>query len=150
MTDCYINWMSLVVSIAAFFFSLLSYYNSFMYEKRKATIEAYNHLQVFLHFFYEYQKDEIEDFVNDKHSDEYKVLSECLAQIEFFATGIINKAYDFRIAYQMAHGFLDLTLRSRIDYMLEMKNESTTEHFYYNTEKLLHMMDRKSKRKIKK
>ena len=50
MTDCYINWMSLVVSIAAFFFSLLSYYNSFMYEKRKATIEAYNHLQVFLHF----------------------------------------------------------------------------------------------------
>ena len=61
--------MSLVVSIAAFFFSLLSYYNSFMYEKRKATIEAYNHLQVFLHFFYEYQKDEIEDFVNDKHSD---------------------------------------------------------------------------------
>lgn len=47
MTDCYINWMSLVVSIAAFFFSLLSYYNSFMYEKRKATIEAYNHLQVF-------------------------------------------------------------------------------------------------------
>ena len=129
--------MSLVVSIAAFFFSLLSYYNSFMYEKRKATIEAY-------------QKDEIEDFVNDKHSDEYKVLSECLAQIEFFATGIINKAYDFRIAYQMAHGFLDLTLRSRIDYMLAMKNESTTEHFYYNTEKLLQMMDRKSKRKIRK
>ena len=38
MTDCYINWMSLVVSIAAFFFSLLSYYNSFMYEKRKANI----------------------------------------------------------------------------------------------------------------
>lgn len=141
------NDISIFISIAALAFSAFSYFRSFLYERRKATLEAYDKLQSSLRFIYSYKKGEIEDFVYDKQSEEYKALSECLAQIEFFATGVMSHAYDFGITYDLAHGFLDMTLRSRIEHLLELKNENSSERFYQNTEDLLLKMDKTAKRK---
>lgn len=114
-------------------------------EKRKDTVDAYRQLQENLHYIYQYKKGEIETFVTDRTSEEYKALSTCLAQIEFFSTGVKNRVYDYKTMYSLAHGFLDMTLKAKIKYLIDFKNKVATEKFYKNTTWLLDKMDHDNK-----
>lgn len=115
-------------------------------DRYKVTFEAYSGLQEYLYFLYEYNKNEIEEFIDDKTSREYKAISSSVAQIELFATAVKRRLYDIEVVYDLAHGYLDMTLRNRIEYIIDLKGENAREEFYSNTIWLLKEMDKRSKK----
>ncbi len=138
--------VSLVFAIVGCVFSVFTYFKTFLYERKKSTIAAYLELQDCMAVLYSYKKDEIQDFVYDMETEEYKALSNCVAMIEIFAVGINNRIYDFNVMYEMSHGYLDKTLRQRIEYILELKLERAEKEFYPNIRVLFNKMDRKTKK----
>ena len=137
---------TLFFSAAAICVSIYTFHYVSKRELTRATIKAYEDLQIFLNHFYEYPAGEIETFVDDKTSEEYKALSNSLARLEIFATGVRKEIYDFEIVYKMAHGYLDGVLRDKIDYLLYMKSGNSNQ-FYANTQWLLEEMDNKTRNK---
>lgn len=135
-----IDIATIIISVAALIISGLSFVKTFKRDKLRDTIKAYTDLQVYLYQYYEYAEGEIETFVDDRESEEYKSLSNSLAQIEIFATGVREEIYDFDAVFKMAHGYLDGALRDRIEYMLDKKTGKYTE-LYINTRWLLDKMD---------
>lgn len=138
--------VSIVISVLALFFSAITFVFTWVIERKRITIAAYNELQASLYEFYRYEDTEVQDFVTDNTNNEYKYLSTCLANIEVYATGVKTKAYSFSITYAVAHGFLDGSLRDKIEHMLEMKNVHQKGQYYKNTRWLLKKMDKKSKK----
>ena len=136
--------VSLVISGFAALFSIYTFIKSWIVERRQNTIDAYIALQDDLYYIYEYSNNEIETFVTDRTSTEYKILSTCIAKIEIFATGVRENVYVFNTFYSMAHGYLDGTLRNKLEYILNMKSENTIEEFYQNTRWLLREMDKRN------
>ena len=128
------------ISAIALIISVLSIYGTYRRDKLRDTIKAYTDLQEYLYHYYEYSEGELETFVDDRKTEEYKSLSNSLAQIEIFATGVRKGIYDYKVVFKMAHGYLDGTLRNRMEYMLDMKTRKHTE-LYENTRWLLERMD---------
>ncbi|MCI7685434.1 MAG: hypothetical protein MSS24_01715 [Clostridiales bacterium] len=116
-----IEVLTVCMSLAAII-SIITFLFTYRREKIRDTIKAYADLQEDLYQFYEYQEGEIETFVDDRQSEEYKALSSSLAQIEVYATGVKRGLYDFDTMYSIAHGYIDGSLRERIEYMLDMKS----------------------------
>lgn len=140
---------ALVIAAISGIISITTFYCCWHRDKAQRSINAYQELQPFLFHIYEYGKDEIETFVTNTDSEEYKVLSSCLAQIEIFAAGVRTKLYSFKTIYPLAHGYLDGVLRSQIDSLLEMKNYQNEETgFYSNTIWLLDEMNKQSETAI--
>ena len=79
--------------------------------------------------------------MDDKTSKEYKTLGTCIAEIEVFAIGIRHRVYDFRIAYDMSHGYIDLALRPKIEYLKQMRSGHAAENFYEGIDWLFAKMD---------
>lgn len=116
-----IEVLTVCMSLAAII-SIITFLFTYRREKIRDTIKAYADLQEDLYQFYEYQEGEIGTFVDDRQSEEYKALSSSLAQIEVYATGVKRGLYDFDTMYSIAHGYIDGSLRERIEYMLDMKS----------------------------
>ena len=135
---------TLIISIFALTVSIATPCVLWRRDKKIRTIAAYEKLQEFLYFLYSYDEDEIETFVTDPASEEYKAISNSIARIEMFAAGIRNRLYDFDIFYPLAHGYLDGALRNSIESIIEMKNTGRNEEFYKNTTWLLEKMDERS------
>ena len=138
--------ISLVIAVVSLAVSISSFVLTYIVDKRKRTIEAYLALQEDLYVLYAYPKGEIETFITEADTEEYKILSSCLGQIEIFATGVQKKVYNFKLVYELAHGYLDMALRDKIEYLLDMKREYAKPRFYQATEWLLNEMDKKTKR----
>lgn len=138
---------ALVISIVSLGASIGTFIFSWVIERNRETIDAYSNLQTSLFYLYRYEHNEIEDFVTDKESEEYKVLGGCLANIEVFASGVKSRAYSLRLTYGVAHGYIDKALRNKIDYLIEMREEGQVEEYYQNTKWLLKKMDAKSIKK---
>lgn len=133
--------MSILISIVAIIISIITFQVTFRFERKKATIEAYNDLQADLYTFYEYPEGEIETFVDESGTAEYKMLSTSLAQIEIFATGVYSGAYDKKLALQLSNGYLNKTLGSKINYLLELKLEHCGKEYYPYTRKNMNELD---------
>ena len=133
--------LAAIASLVAVVISVITFVMTYRRDKVRDTIKAYTDLQVFLYQYYEYSVGEIETFVDDKESDEYKSLSNSLAQIETFSTGVKKRIYNYDVVFKLAHGYLDGTLRDRLEYMLDMKTEKHPE-LYCNTRWLLEKMDK--------
>ena len=133
--------VSVIVAVLALVLSAYTFILTYKRDKVRDTIKAYTDLQSFLYHYYEYSDGEIETFVDDWESEEYKSLSNSLAQVEMFATGVKQGIYDYNVVFKLAHGFLDGTLRDRLEYMLDMKTEKHPE-LYRNTRWLLKKMDK--------
>lgn len=144
-----VSIIPIIISIIAIGISGLSFYKTFKRDRLRDTIKAYTELQKYLYQYYVYPEGEIESYIDDRKSEEYKSLSNSLAQIEIFATGVRTQIYDFDVVFIMAHGFLDGSLRDRIEYMIDMKTSKHSD-LYGNTKWLLEMMDRTSCKTIKK
>jgi len=142
--------ITIVISLIAVAVSIISLIYSFFYNRKiirgRATIEAYLELQSYLYCIYEYPQGEIEDFIDDRSSDEYKKLSNCIAHIEIFALGVKHGVYDINLVYELSHGYLDMTLRKPIEHILEIKSKRGKEQFYKGTYWLLGKMDKRSRR----
>lgn len=139
------NIVSLFLSIAAVIISFASFVLTLKWERKRATVEAYKDLQEDLFFIYEYESaEEIALFVDNYKSEEYKVLSSALASIESFAICTFNDTYDKRMVYELAHGYIDGTLREKIEYLLDLKKTLAGDDFYPFSRRLLDWMIKRS------
>ena len=136
-----------VIAIASALFSVFTYYNTVLHDRKSATLEAYNRLQAEVFDpLNSYTPMEISDICEDTKSVEYKVLSGYLARIEHFCIGVNEKIYDKGVFYKMAHGYFDgHILYRRIEPILMSKKNA--EQYYSNTYSVLEQMNKKSKKR---
>ena len=132
-----------VIAIASALFSVFTYYNTVLHDRKSATLEAYNRLQAEVFDpLNSYTPMEISDICEDTKSVEYKVLSGYLARIEHFCIGVNEKIYDKGVFYKMAHGYFDgHILYRRIEPILISKKNA--EQYYSNTYSVLEWMNKK-------
>ena len=129
--------METALSIAAFAVSLLSSafaLYTFIWtrqrDRKQATLEAYNRLQEqVLDDLNHYMPKDMEEIAKNPRSETYRRVSAYLARIEHFCVGVNQKIYDRAVVYELAHGYLDGAIKSRITPLIEKKNRSG--HDYY-------------------
>lgn len=137
-----------IIAVGSALFSVFTYYNTVLHDRKSATLEAYNRLQAEVFDpLNSYTPTEISDICEDTKSVEYKVLSGYMAKIEHFCIGVNEKIYDKGVFYKMAHGYFDgHILYRRIEPILMSKKNA--EQYYSNTYSVLEQMNKKSTKEI--
>ena len=152
ITAFVISIVSIALAIISTVFSIVTYRQSVIHDRKMHTLEAYNTLQeqVFDELI-KYQPSEIEQIVEDVKSEEYKMLGAYCARIEHFCVGLNEKIYDIDTFYELAHGFFDSEhglLLPRIYPVISKKSENSDIDYYSNFHKVLNdMKDKTSKKK---
>ena len=125
-----VDLISIGFSVIAAVFSLITYRKSIVHARQQATLEAYNQLQeqALDHLNY-YVPTQVAEIAKDPRSDEYKKVSAYIARIEHFCVGVNQKIYDQKTVYELAHGYLDSSIKKRIEPIIEKKNKFG--HDYY-------------------
>ena len=140
--------ISLIFSLAAAAFSVFTYWSNIIHDRKQATLEAYNLLQEqALDKLQVYMPKQLKEVVKNRRSEEYKLLSSYVARVEHFAVGVNQKIYDLDTVYELSHGFLDGSIRTRIEILIGRKDENFDEEFYENLKLLYRKMDEKTKRR---
>ena len=139
-----IEVISLIASVTAVALSVATFIVNWIRQRKINTIAAYIELQKSLSLLSKYRDDELKDRTKNRSSEDYKNLSACLAGIEIFATGVKEKVYDFKLVYPLAHGYLDGALRTKINYLIDIKNPKDDKKYYLSTIWLLKEMDKRS------
>ena len=129
--------MELAISIASAVFALFSvviswkiYKCTVIHDRKKDTLDAYNTLQEqVLDYINLYKPSQIKEIVKNDKSEEYKKLSGYVARIEHFCVGVNQKIYDCKVIYELAHGYFDGGLKSRIDPIIEHKNRNGNDYY---------------------
>ena len=134
------------ISVFTFVFSLCSFLWTAQRDKKQATLDAYNTLQneAFdkLNLF---MPSEIREIMKHTTSKEYNEVSGYIARIEHFCVGVNQKIYDRKTVYELAHGYFDgKKLRSRMEPVIDQKNQGADKDYYENIHKVLAWMDRES------
>ena len=125
-----VDLISIGFSVIAAVFSLITYRKSIVHDRQQATLDAYNQLQEqALDHLNLYRPSNIKEIVKDRRSEEYKKLSAYVARIEHFCVGVNQKIYDRKTVYELAHGYLDSSIKKRIEPIIEKKNKFG--HDYY-------------------
>ena len=142
--------ISIGFSLCAAGFSVFTYWSNIIHDRRKATLDAYNLLQEqALDKLYMYMPKQLREIVGNRRSEEYKLVSSYVARVEHFAVGVNQNIYDLDTVYELSHGFLDGSIRTRIEILIERKEEGFAEEFYCNIKTLLKKMDDKTDKKRK-
>ena len=145
-----IDGITIAFSIIAATFSIITWRSSILHDRKQATLEAYNLLQEqALDHLFLYKIDEIREIAKDPKSEKYKQVGFYIARIEHFCVGVDQKIYDKETVYELAHGFLDMSIKSRITPILEKKARPGDE-FYAHTKKVLADMEKESLKRKKK
>ena len=143
-----IDVFSLLFSLGAAIFSVFTYWSNIVLDRKKATLEAYNILQEqALDKLQVYMPAQLKSVVKNRRSEEYKLLSSYVARIEHFAVGVNQKIYDLKTVYELSHGFLDGSIRTRVEIIISRKEEDTDEKFYQNLKQLYIKMDEETQRR---
>ena len=88
---------------------------------------------------------EIREIMNHTTSKQYNEVSGYIARIEHFCVGGNQEIYDRKTVYELAHGYFDgKKLRSRMEPVIDRKNQSADKDYYENIHKVLAWMDRES------
>ena len=149
-----LDLISIIFSLCAAGFSVFTYWSNIVHDRKQATLDAYNLLQKqSLDKLYMYMPKDLSTIVENRRSADYKLLSGYVARVEHFAVGVNQKIYDLNTVYELSHGFLDGSIRTRIEILIGRKSEGFDEEFYRNIKLLLEKMDKetnKRKRKSKK
>ena len=142
--------ISLVVSIITGGFALYTFFWTARRDRKQATLDAYNRLQEqALDHLNHYMPKAIEDIALHPRSDEYKTISAYIARIEHFCVGVNRGIYDREVIYDLAHGYLDEAIKSRITPLIARKNKNGHD-YYVNIHRLYSWMEKcavKEKRK---
>lgn len=116
------------------------------HDKKKDTLDAYNHLQeeTFDILYVKYSPSKIQEIVQNRRKkefyEEYKELGTYVARIEHFCVGVVLEIYDWRTVYELSHGFLDGSIKRRIDPVIEFKESFAEDDPYENIRKVYQMM----------
>ena len=125
-----VDFITIGFSVIAAAFSLITYRKSIIHDRQQATLDAYNQLQeqALDHLNY-YVPTRVAEIAKDPRSEEYKKISAYIARIEHFCVGVNQKIYDEKTVYELAHGYLDSSIKKRIEPIIEKKNKFG--HDYY-------------------
>lgn len=146
--------MELILSIIAVIISAISiiwsagtHVQMLKRERKQATLEAYNRLEAeALEPLDKFEPKQIREISKNSRSEEYKTVSALIARVEHFCVGVNEKIYDADVLYQLAHGFLDGRIMSRIQPMIDSKQKNAEEMYFENIEKVICDMKNRSKR----
>lgn len=138
--------IALVISLISVGFTLYTFCWTARRDRRQSTLDAYNQLQEqALDHLNQYSLKQIKEIAKDNRSDEYKIISSYIARIEHFCVGVNLKIYDRKTVYELAEGYLDGSIKCRIEPIIEVKNRNGQD-FYENIHKVFKWMDTKRKK----
>ena len=138
------EFLSIIIALIALVFSVYTYRKSVVHERKKATLDAYNRLQnEALDNINLYSPQRIAGIIENPRSEEFKKLGAYIARIEHFCVGVNKEIYDKEIVYELAHGYFDGGLRTRIEPVINLKNKYGSD-FYENIHKVYAWMDEKT------
>jgi hypothetical protein len=139
--------VALVVSTMAVIVSIWTFCWTSRRDRKQATLDAYNRLQEqALDHLNGYTPKQLKDIASNPQSEEYKQVSVYIARIEHFCVGVNQKIYDNKVVYDLAHGYLDGAIKSRITPIIEKKNRSGRD-YYANIHLLYREMEREQKKR---
>ena len=139
--------IAIVLSVISGGFSLYSFVWTAQRDRKQATLDAYNQLQEqsLDHLNY-YRPDRIAQIAQNPRSEEYKQISGYIARIEHFCVGVNQNIYDRKIVYELAEGYLDGAIKTRIEPIIEKKNMFGSVDYYENIHRVYAWMEnRKAK-----
>ena len=145
-----VDLISIGFSVIAAVFSLITYRKSIVHDRQQATLEAYNQLQeqALDHLNY-YVPTRVAEIAKDPRSEEYKKISAYIARIEHFCVGVNQKIYDRKTVYELAYGYLDSSIKKRIEPIIEKKNKFGHD-YYANIHQVYDWMDAETEKRKKK
>ena len=139
--------IAIIISVISGGFALYSFVWTAGRDRKQATLDAYNLLQkqALDHLNY-YTPAQIAEIAKNPRSDEYKKISAYIARIEHFCVGVNQKIYDKKTVYALAHDYLDGGIKSRIEPIINRKNQYKDMDYYENIHQFYNWMEaRKNK-----
>ena len=141
--------IAIILSVISGGFSFYTFIWTTRRDRKQATLDAYNHLQeqALDHLNY-YRPTEIAEIAENPRSEEYKKISAYIARIEHFCVGVNQKIYDSETVYALARDYLDGAVKTRIEPMIDRKNQFGSDDYYENIHQVYAWMARRrNKRK---
>lgn len=141
-----VDFITLFLSIIATVFSVVTYRNSIIHDRRQATLDAYNQLQEqALDHLNHYMPSETVEIAKNPRSEEYKKVSSYVARVEHFCVGVNQKIYDSETVYALAKDYLDGVIRARIEPIIDRKNKFGSNNYYENIHRVYDWMEKHKK-----
>ena len=127
--------LSTIVSVLSILISIATYVKTFLYEKRKVTIENFNILQnevldKFLCVNNKNAKTIITNIDNAQCKDAYNDYRALIARLEQFAVGVNKRIYDFKVVDIIAGNHL-IYLYIKIKPIIDKANEREEKTVHY-------------------
>ena len=136
--------IAIIISVISGGFALYTFFWTATRDRKQATLDAYNRLQnEALDSINLYSSQRIAGIIENPRSEEFKKLGVYIARIEHFCVGVNKEIYDKEIVYELAHGYFDGGLRTRIEPVINLKNKYGRD-FYENIHKVYAWMDEKT------
>ena len=138
--------LAIIISAFTFLFSFYTFRWTARRDRKQATLDAYNTLQnEAFDKLNPLMPSEIQEIMKHTTSKEYNEVSGYIARIEHFCVGVNQEIYDRKTVYELAHGYFDgKKLRSRMEPVIDQKNQGADKDYYENIHKVLAWMDRES------
>ncbi len=138
--------LAIIISAFTFLFSFYTFRWTARRDRKQATLDAYNTLQnEAFDKLNPLMPSEIREIMNHTTSRQYNEVSGYIARIEHFCVGVNQEIYDRKTVYELAHGYFDgKKLRSRMEPVIDTKNQGADKDYYENIHKVLAWMDRES------
>ncbi len=138
--------LAIIISAFTFLFSFYTFRWTARRDRKQATLDAYNTLQnEAFDKLNPLMPSEIREIMNHTTSRQYNEVSGYIARIEHFCIGVNQEIYDRKTVYELAHGYFDgKKLRSRMEPVIDTKNQGADKDYYENIHKVLAWMDRES------
>lgn len=137
--------IAILISVISGGFALYTFFWTAARDRKQATLDAYNQLQEqALDHLNCYMPATIKEIAKNRKSEEYKKLSAYVARIEHFCVGVNQKIYDRKTVYELAHGYFDGGLKTRIEPIIDQKNQFGQD-YYENIHKVYIWMDKEKR-----
>ena len=138
--------LAIIISAFTFLFSFYTFRWTARRDRKQATLDAYNTLQnEAFDKLNPLIPSEIQEIMKHTTSKEYNEVSGYIARIAHFCVGVNQEIYDRKTVYELAHGYFDgKKLRSRMEPVIDQKNQGADKDYYENIHKVLAWMDRES------
>ena len=135
--------LAIIISAFTFLFSFYTFRWTARRDRKQATLDAYNTLQnEAFDKLNPLMPSEIREIMNHTTSRQYNEVSGYIARIEHFCVGVNQEIYDRKTVYELAHGYFDgKKLRSRMEPVIDTKNQGADKDYYENIHKVFAWMD---------
>lgn len=128
--ETFLSITALVISLLSAIFTGYTFFWTAARDQKQATLDAYNQLQEqALDYLNHYTPGNIREIAKDRRSEQYKTVSGYIARIEHFCVGVKLKIYDRNTVYELANGYLNSSIKSRIEPIIEAKNTSDVDYY---------------------